>query len=130
MTAPPGRRRALGALCALALAPAGPGCRSEPQGEAVRVPLEQLAGGRRVTVKWRGEPVELRQTPAGPVARSLVCTHFGCPTRWDDERGRYVCPCHAGQFDEQGQPVAGPPNRPLATLPLRVVGREVVLGPP
>ncbi len=125
MTTPPGRRRALCALCALALAPTG--CRREPQGEAVRVPLDQLAGGRRVTVTWRGEPVELRQTPAGPVARSLTCTHFGCPTRWDDERGRYVCPCHAGQFDEEGRPVAGPPSRPLAAVALRVVGAEAVL---
>lgn len=130
MTGAPGRRRALRALGALALLPCAPGCRQEPPPEAVRVPLDQLAEGRRVTVRWRGEPVELHQSAAGPVARSLTCTHFGCPLRWDEALRRYVCPCHAGQFDEQGQPVAGPPTRPLATLPLRVVGREVVLGRP
>lgn len=130
MTGAPGRRRALRALGVLAFLPGAPACRQELPPGAVRVPLDQLAEGRRVTVRWRGEPVELSQSAAGPVARSLVCTHFGCPTRWDEARRLYVCPCHAGQFDEQGQPVAGPPNRPLATLPLRVVGREVVLGPP
>lgn len=128
MTSARPRRRALRGLCGLALAPLASRCRQELPPDAVRVPLERLDVSRRVRVEWRGDPVEVRQTPAGPAARSLLCTHFGCPLAWDESRRRYVCPCHAGQFDEDGQPVAGPPNRPLAEVPLRVVGGEAVVG--
>jgi Rieske Fe-S protein len=81
-----------------------------------------------VRVDWHGAPVEVRLTLAGPAARSLLCTHFGCPLGWDQARQRYVCPCHGGEFDDDGQPVAGPPNHPLAAVPVRVVGREAVVG--
>ncbi len=124
----PGRRRALRALGALALLPAASSCRPRLPADAVRVPLGRLAEGRRVTVQWRGEPVELRQSAAGPVARSLLCTHWGCPLQWDEARRRYLCPCHGGEFDDEGRPVAGPPNRPLASVPVEVVGDEAVLG--
>ena len=128
MSAPGERRRALRGLCGLALAPLAAGCRQELPTDVVRVPLERLDGGRRARVEWRGEPVEVRQTPAGPAARSLLCTHFGCPLAWDEARQRYLCPCHGGEFDDDGRPVAGPPNRPLSVVPVRVVGGEAVVG--
>lgn len=124
----PGRRRALRALGALALLPAAPACRQRLPADAVRVPLARLAAEGRVTVQWRGEPVELRPSATGPVARSLLCTHWGCPLQWEAARRRYLCPCHGGEFDDAGRPVAGPPNRPLASVPVEVAGGEAVLG--
>jgi Rieske Fe-S protein len=96
----------------------------------VRVPLSDLPLGERVRVDYDDAPVELVRTDAGIVARSLLCTHFGCRVRWNDEQARYVCACHGGAFDTDGRPVAGPPTRPLSPVPVETVGDEVVVGEP
>jgi len=81
-------------------------------------------------VDYDGAPVELLRTDSGIVARSLLCTHFGCRVRWSDEQVRYVCACHGGAFDADGQPVSGPPNRPLPLVRFEVADGEVVVGEP
>src|SRR6478672_3549556 len=40
------------------------------------------------------------------------CMHLGCPVAVAQGVG-FACPCHGGQYDEQGQRTAGPPIRPL-----------------
>jgi menaquinol-cytochrome c reductase iron-sulfur subunit len=50
------------------------------------------------------------------IVLSNVCTHLGCPVRWDDEKRRFLCPCHGGVFDIGGRVVKGPPPRPLAQV--------------
>lgn len=47
-------------------------------------------------------------------ALSGRCTHEGCPLEHTDEG--FVCSCHGGVFDLQGQPIAGPPKEPLEEL--------------
>ena len=32
----------------------------------------------------------------------------------------FECPCHTGRFDPEGQPVSGPPKKPLFLLPHKV----------
>lgn len=41
------------------------------------------------------------------------CTHLGCPYRWDDAKGEFLCPCHNAVFNLEGKVVSGPPPRPL-----------------
>ena len=40
------------------------------------------------------------------------CMHLGCPVAVAQGIG-FACPCHGGQYDEEGQRTAGPPIRPL-----------------
>jgi Rieske Fe-S protein len=47
---------------------------------------------------------------------SSICTHLSCNVVWDEEAKVFECPCHAGRFDATGQPVSGPPQRPLTVL--------------
>ena len=54
------------------------------------------------------------------VVFSRVCTHLGCLVRWDEKKGRFLCPCHGGAFDKAGNVVAGPPPRSLEKLPVKV----------
>jgi nitrite reductase/ring-hydroxylating ferredoxin subunit len=89
---------------------------------------EELAPGERLVVEVDGEPVEVQRTPEGVVARSLVCTHQGCRVRWQPDSEHYVCPCHDGMFDAAGQPVQGPPRRPLVRVPVRREGNTLVIG--
>jgi Rieske Fe-S protein len=94
----------------------------------VRVPLARLDPAGRVEIEYAGEPAEVVRTASGVVARSLLCSHFGCRVQWEAANERYRCPCHEGAFDREGRPVAGPPTRPLRALPFEVAGHDILVG--
>lgn len=50
-----------------------------------------------------------------------ACTHLKCPVYWSKEKSNLLCPCHHGVFDVMtGNPLAGPPRRPLPEIELKV----------
>ena len=51
---------------------------------------------------------------------SSTCTHLSCNVIWQEESKIFDCPCHAGRFDIMGQPIAGPPTKPLHALEHKV----------
>lgn len=70
-----------------------------------------------------GKAILVRRTEAGLRAFSSVCPHLGCQVHWQQEEGRFLCPCHRGLFDEEGVAFAGPPadaGQRLAEVPLEV----------
>lgn len=58
-------------------------------------------------------------------AFSIYCTHTGCPVDWHQGANLFICPCHGGVFDRQGDVVAGPPESPLVRLDVRVREQQV-----
>ena len=55
------------------------------------------------------------------VAYSQKCTHLGCVVFYEPEHAELVCPCHEGIFEPAtGDPIAGPPERPLPAIELEV----------
>ena len=56
------------------------------------------------------------------VVFSRACTDLSCPITHDPGNGWFFCPCHGGIFDEEGQPRAGPPSRPLYRYATRITG--------
>jgi quinol---cytochrome c reductase iron-sulfur subunit, bacillus type len=44
---------------------------------------------------------------------AINCTHLGCPVRWFQESGLFMCPCHGGAFYADGRHASGPPPRAL-----------------
>jgi Rieske Fe-S protein len=44
---------------------------------------------------------------------AVNCTHLGCPVRWFQESGLFMCPCHGGVYYEDGSRASGPPPRAL-----------------
>lgn len=66
-----------------------------------------------------------RGTDGGFVAFAINCTHLGCPVRWVASAELFMCPCHGGVYDQQGDVAAGPPPRPLTRYPVRVRGGRV-----
>jgi nitrite reductase/ring-hydroxylating ferredoxin subunit len=122
------RRRAL-ALVGVGLPAVAFGCAPrEPPDRRVRVPLKSLDPAGRFEVEYAGEPAEVVLTASGLVARSLLCSHFGCRVQWEAAKDRYHCPCHEGAFDREGRPIAGPPTRPLRALPVEVAGQDILVG--
>lgn len=74
---------------------------------------------------WEGTAVRnaawLRRQPDGSfIAFSIYCTHTGCPVAWVEDGGIFLCPCHGGVFDRDGDVAAGPPPRPLERPLVRV----------
>lgn len=51
-------------------------------------------------------------TDAMFIVFSNRCMHLGCPVAVSQGIG-FACPCHGGQYNEEGQRTAGPPIRPL-----------------
>jgi len=99
-----------------------------PPDRRVRVAQAELRARGRLVVQYAGEPVELSQGDAGPVARSLLCTHFGCRVRWHAEQAGYRCTCHEATFDAEGRPLTGPATRPLRLLPVELADRDILVG--
>jgi succinate dehydrogenase/fumarate reductase iron-sulfur protein len=54
------------------------------------------------------------------VAYNATCTHLGCTVHWDEQKGLFVCACHGGMFDINGDVKAGPPPRPLDRYAFKV----------
>ena len=106
------------------------------------LPVESLARNRSVTLAKSEVPLNATKdlmigpTPViiinardkGFFAFSKVCTHLGCLVKYDKERQLFICPCHAGIFDLEGNVVSGPPPRPLQKFAVRVEGDNIVIG--
>ncbi|MBN2615801.1 MAG: Rieske (2Fe-2S) protein [Bacteroidales bacterium] len=47
------------------------------------------------------------------VALSDICTHQGCSVAYNKSSNDFVCPCHGGTYDINGNVLYGPPPAPL-----------------
>ncbi len=63
------------------------------------------------------------------VAISTRCAHLGCPVRYVQSAGNFICPCHGGVYDFVGKRIGGPPPRPLDRFQTRVTDGKVEIGP-
>ena len=43
----------------------------------------------------------------GYIALSRVCTHLGCLVNYDQARQIFICPCHNGIYDLEGNVLSG-----------------------
>jgi cytochrome b6-f complex iron-sulfur subunit len=60
-----------------------------------------------------GQLYLVRLKDGGFMALSLKCTHLGCSIRWYDESQKFICPCHASEFDIRGNVNKPPAPRAL-----------------
>ena len=63
------------------------------------------------------------------IAISTRCAHVGCPVRFVQASGNFICPCHGGVYGFLGERIGGPPVRPLDHFQTRVVDGQVQVGP-
>ena len=61
-----------------------------------------------VTVFRGGRFYLVRLDDGGFLALSLRCTHLGCSIEWEEDKNRFICPCHASAFEINGN-VQNPP---------------------
>lgn len=91
-------------------------------------------GIRRVDFEYMSEErsmlqrIFLSMSDKGPIAFSSVCTHLGCLINWDNNKKEFLCPCHGGRYNMNGDVIAGPPPKALTRLPLDIKDGKVYIG--
>ena len=51
---------------------------------------------------------------------AVNCAHLGCPVRWFQQSGLFMCPCHGRAYYQDGSRASGPPERGLFEYPYKV----------
>lgn len=93
-------------------------------------PSKVFAHGNTITKKIENETVIVLQKEHGVIeAFSAKCTHAGCLVEWNDAQHSFLCKCHGGVFNEKGDPIAGPPKKPLEQfqIDIRESSNEIIL---
>ena len=82
------------------------------------ISLTQRDGWREVVSK---QSVFINRTAEGHFQiLSPICPHLGCSVSWHQDKNKFVCPCHGGQFGPDGSRISGPPPRGLDKLEAQV----------
>lgn len=66
----------------------------------------------------------LSNTPEGVLGIYKVCTHLGCLYNWNNQEGKFICPCHGSQFQANGEFILGPAPRSLDRFTIQIVDPE------
>jgi cytochrome b6-f complex iron-sulfur subunit len=64
---------------------------------------------------------------AGVIVLYQRCTHLGCRVPWCTTSEWFECPCHAGRFDQIGEPRGGPIPRGLDIVPSSIENGNLVV---
>jgi menaquinol-cytochrome c reductase iron-sulfur subunit len=101
---------------------------SDTYRQAVITETEGIGVTGKTTVYIRRGSEELDEDPNEFIAISNRCAHAGCPTRFVEAAGNFICPCHGGVYDFEGKVIGGPPVRPLDRFQTRVEGGQLEIG--
>lgn len=71
--------------------------------------------------------IVVRVTTSTYKAVSNTCTHQGCTVAYNSSIDGYLCPCHGGQYDIDGNVVAGPPPSALTKFNVSVSGTTMTI---
>ena len=85
-------------------------------------PLNSSGG----TVATNG--VNIVNTGSGFTALAQACTHQGCPLAYNKSGNDFVCPCHGGTFDINGNVTQGPPKIALQKFNVTQNGNILTIG--
>jgi Rieske Fe-S protein len=82
--------------------------------------------GNAVSATLDGKPILISQPSAGKiVAFTAICTHQGCTVAPAGKE--FQCPCHGSVYNAAtGAVIMGPAPLPLAAIPVKVVGGDVL----
>ena len=87
------------------------------------------AGKTTVYIRQGNPEINPDESSDTYVAISTRCAHLGCPVRFVQASSTFICPCHGGVYDFEGQVIGGPPVRPLDRFQTRVVDDQLEIGP-
>jgi len=79
--------------------------------------IKQITEGS-VTPVRSGQFFLVRLEDGGFLALSQRCSHLACSINWDASERKFICPCHASQFDITGNVINPPAPRALDYFPV------------
>ena len=92
--------------------------------------VEGIGEAGKTTVYVRQGNTDLGEAANEFVALTTRCSHLGCPVRFYQAAGNFICPCHGGVYGFEGEVLGGPPVRPLDRFQTRITSAGVVeIGP-
>ena len=112
--------------------PVGPVDQFKPDTYTTKVitTVEGVGEAGKTTVYIRRSNPEIDPAKVGEfIAISTLCTHLGCPVRYIEGSGTFVCPCHTSVYDFEGFRITGPTVRPLDRFDTKVENGELLVGP-
>lgn len=56
---------------------------------------------------------------------SPICPHLGCHINWFPKKREFICPCHGGKYNANGDYLSGPPPRSMDPLQFEARGGEL-----
>ncbi len=89
--------------------------------------IGEIAPGQAKEIKIGGRPVFVTNIENNYRVFSGICTHLGCIVRWEENKGRFYCPCHQGIFSKNGEVIGGPPPRALDEFPVEIENKLVFI---
>jgi cytochrome b6-f complex iron-sulfur subunit len=88
--------------------PTGREAPTTPEDTIIKVgPVDNFETGT-VSAFVAGKFYLARLEDGGFLAMSRRCTHLSCTVPWVSSENKFICPCHASEFDIRGE-VASPP---------------------
>lgn len=95
-------------------------------GQELSIPIAQIPQGGSLVVDYKGKPVIVINADSGVSAFVGTCTHLGCIVKWQPDRKRFACPCHAATFGPDGRVLSGPPPEPLHKVNVQRVDDNII----
>jgi len=80
-----------------------------------------------VTIFRGGRFYLVRLADGGFLALSLRCTHLGCSINWEEDKQRFICPCHASAFEINGNVQNPPAPSALDYFPVAIQNGKVMV---
>ncbi|HYH52766.1 MAG TPA: ubiquinol-cytochrome c reductase iron-sulfur subunit [Solirubrobacterales bacterium] len=97
--------------------------------QVVFTETEGIGDAGKTTAYVRKGSTDLEENEGEIIAVSNRCAHLGCPVRFVEAAGNFICPCHGGVYDFVGKVLGGPPVRPLDRFQTRIRKGQVEIGP-
>ncbi len=94
---------------------------------SIEISSNAIPEGASMIMAVRNRPIIVVHSKKGFKTFNATCTHLGCMVKWDESANRFICPCHQGQYDENGKVIAGPPPAPLIEHDMSVEGNKVII---
>ncbi len=88
--------------------------------QLVEAGLVDSFGLGKVSAFMGGRFYLARQEDGGFIALSLRCTHLGCSVSWEENKKRFICPCHSSAFNISGEVLNPPAARALDYFPVLI----------
>jgi cytochrome b6-f complex iron-sulfur subunit len=103
--------------------------KSNAQDAQVTLDKDTIPPGTAKEVTYNEIPlIVINRRGSGFIALSRVCTHLGCLVGFDSFNNKLVCPCHAGEFDLDGNVLSGPATKSLQRYPMKIGSKQITIG--